>query len=484
MKRAILCAALCVLLGGCGARGTIGPDITDPAQPDAVISADLIDFPQDLRVYAAGQPELALLSEEKQKEEDARFNRLFFQPWGAKAPSSPAEQVFEAVRGINPLRVYVENLRPVDPERWQAILANTDEAAFAGKNGTALPAITVKTAYLRRLPTAMPFFLYPRQAGEGFPFDYLQNSALWAGTPVSIIHRSRDSAWVYVESALVGGWVSADSVAVAGPEFMEYWRSLPLAAVLRDNVQLADGNAGRDAATGKPLPVTVHIGTVLPMDPASGSRSSPVLLFPARGNDGMAVIRRARVAPEDAAPKPLPLTPYIIASVGNGMMGQPYGWGGLFENRDCSSTMRDLFTPFGIWLPRNSQAQGRMGRQVTVTSLNPDEKERVIMAEGVPFFSLVRMRGHVGLYLGSYAPRSGQYQGREMPVFFHNIWGLRVLDPERADESGNPLSGRAVIGKAVVTTLRPGAEHPDISSPASLLDRIDGLAVLPQGNGQ
>lgn len=484
MKRLLL-LCLCVLLGACGARQMPGPDITDPAVADAVVCADLTDFPQDLTVYAArlGQGAV-LLSAERQREEDARFNRRFFQPWGRSTPFSAAEQVFEAVRGMNPSRGYAENLRPIDPARWQAILANCNEGAFAGKRGTATPAITVKSAHLRRLPTHMPFFFYPRQAGEGFPFDYLQNSVLWVGMPVSIIHRSRDAAWVYVESSLVGGWVPADAVAVTSREFMDYWQSAPLAAVIRDGVLLADRSRGRDAVAGAPLPVTAHIGTVLPFDPDTGRRAAPVVLYPARGEDGMAVVRRAQLAPEEAAAKPLPLTPQIIAAVGNGMMGQPYGWGGMFENRDCSAAMRDLFAPFGIWLPRNSQAQGRVGRQVTVTGLSPDEKERVIMAEGVPFFSLVRMRGHVGLYLGSYTPSGGQYAGRAMPVFFHNVWGLRVLDPEKTDANGAPLNGRAVIGKAVVTSLRPGAEHETIASPASLLDRIEGLAVLPEGSGK
>lgn len=58
-----------------------------------------------------------------------------------------------------------------------------------------------------------------------------------------------------------------------------------------------------------------------------------------------------RVSSSDAVRKPIPLTARAAAEIGNRMMGQPYGWGGYLFNRDCSLAMRDLFVPFGVWLP-------------------------------------------------------------------------------------------------------------------------------------
>jgi hypothetical protein len=300
---------------------------------------------------------------------------------------------------------------------------------------------------------------------------------------VAVIHTSRDGAWVYVENRLFSGWAPAESVAAVDAGFMKFWQTAPLAAVLKDKVELRPDRAPSDAVTGRPLPAVVNIGAVLPFaaraygpagqDDAQGNGFT--VIYPARAADGTAVMRSARIPLNQAAPKPLPLTPGNIAGVGNEMMGQPYGWGGLFGDRDCSAMTRDLFIPFGIWLPRNSVNQNRMGRIVPVTGLPPDEKERRIMAEGIPFFSLVTMKGHVGLYLGPWP-----LHGKEAPVMFHNVWGVRVTDPMRLNADGTHPAGRAVIGKAVVTTLRPGAEHPLITSPAGILDRIDGLSILPE----
>ncbi|GHV53063.1 hypothetical protein FACS1894206_03010 [Deltaproteobacteria bacterium] len=157
-------------------------------------------------------------------------------------------------------------------------------------------------------------------------------------------------------------------------------------------------------------------------------------------------------------------------------MGQPYGWGGLLGNRDCSSLMDDLFAPFGIYLPRNSQAQTRLGTRVDLTNLTADQKEERILREGVPFFSLVSMKGHVALYLGAYPVTGLDGVTKDVPVMFHSIWGLRAI----TGSGENKREGRGVIGKAVVTSFRPGAEHPSIATPASLLDRVNGLAVLPE----
>ena len=38
-------------------------------------------------------------------------------------------------------------------------------------------------------------FYDPTQLGEGFPFDYNQNSAIKINTPIMVSHLSKDRAW-------------------------------------------------------------------------------------------------------------------------------------------------------------------------------------------------------------------------------------------------------------------------------------------------
>jgi len=154
-----------------------------------------------------------------------------------------------------------------------------------------------------------------------------------------------------------------------------------------------------------------------------------------------------------------------VAEVGSPMLGQAYGWGGLDGLCDCSALTRDLLIPFGIHLPRHSANQARAGRVIELGHLSNAEKEATIIAKGAPFRSLVWFRGHIGVYIG-------EYKGRAM--YFHNMWGLRIKDAEGG------CTGRAIVGKGVITTLQPGLERPDLCHPGSFLDRVEKLTILPQ----
>lgn len=458
-------------LSSCSSKG---PDVTRFGLADPVICADLGALPQDLAVYAlrAGN-DVALMTPARQGREDERYNERFFAPWTSGLERLTKEHAFEAVAAMDPTKGFAENLRPYDADRWNDIVAN----CFMEGYGT-IPvrhAITVSTAHLRRMPTDAPYFENPDIGGEGFPFDYMQNSVLWTATPVAVTHVSRDQMWAFVETHFISGWTRVSNLAVVDSAFMKTWRSRPLAAIVRDNVDLIVVDQKRDAVSGQSATVPAHMGVIVPFAPLPRNASPPnsphaLVNIPMRDAEGKAVIAMALSPIFATARKPMLLTPEAVARVGNAMMGQPYGWGGMFGQRDCSAAMRDLFAPFGIWLPRNSGQQGRIGSTLDVSGLSPDQKEARIMRDGVPFFSLVSMKGHVGLYLGAY-PQNG----REVPVMFHNIWGLRVMKGWGRDAAEE----RAVIGKAVVTTMRPGVEHSNISTPAGLLDRIAGLAVLP-----
>ena len=134
---------------------------------------------------------------------------------------------------------------------------------------------------------------------------------------------------------------------------------------------------------------------------SGGSGSSLRLLVPVRDPQGRAVAVPVRVSPSDAVRKPIPLTARAAAEIGNRMMGQPYGWGGYLFNRDCSLAMRDLFVPFGVWLPRNSSAQAKAWQFISFVKASPSGKESIIKDEGVPFATLLWLRGHITLYMGS-----------------------------------------------------------------------------------
>ncbi len=176
------------------------------------------------------------------------------------------------------------------------------------------------------------------------------------------------------------------------------------------------------------------------MFPEEGPIGGPHLVLAAVADEeGRAVIRQVVLPEEAAAVKPLPLTRKNLARAANVLVGQPYGWGGMYENRDCSAMIRDLFAPFGIWLPRNSKDQAREGgRWIDLSMLKAVEKERVIRRDGVPYLTLLYMKGHIMLYMVCMTTL----------CWYSTISGA-------SDERKGEIATKQIVGQAAITTYGP-----------------------------
>ncbi len=76
---------------------------------------------------------------------------------------------------------------------------------------------------------------------------------------------------------------------------------------------------------------------------------------------------------------------YAQTFVGN----LPYVWGGtsLKSGADCSGFVQSIFKKFGVSLPRSSDEQGRTGRKIKASQLQPGD--------------LVHYDGHIAIYIGN-----------------------------------------------------------------------------------
>ena len=471
--------SLCLLVASCATAPL--PVTPPPAPADA---RDLLGLSQDLNVYLApASLDRPLIAPATQQQMLSQFRTMHYGPW---VRSKPVYSRQDALWGLGMLprnRHYGENLRLLGPgfraEMEALVQANSyPNAGF--------PAIATANTSLRVLPTIRPGFLKPTQPGEGFPFDYWQNSGIWAGTPVYVSHVSADGAWSLVETRFAGGWVRTSDLATVDEAFMSRWLAQPLLAVTREHVSIfgeaepsfatSNANATQPAA----FLFQGRIGTVLPL--SGQDDTGYTVLVPARGTDGRAVLLTAHLAQADAAPMPLAPTPRNFALLANQMMGQPYGWGGYLENRDCSALLLDLYTPFGVFMPRNSRQQARTGAQTDISALTPEQKQSQMLSQGVPLLTLLHKPGHIMLYIGQ---GTGAYAGRAL--IYHAAWGLKTRDAKGAE-------GRFVIGRTAITTVQPGRELPEVARVGTLLDGIDSMTfVAPlggtvvgndQGNGQ
>jgi hypothetical protein len=280
----------------------------------------------------------------------------------------------------------------------------------------------------------------------------LQQSSVNANTPLFVSHFSKDRAWCYVETPFANGWLPVRDIAMVDRDLIADWKKREFAAVIRRRLPIYDG-LGRycfDASLGAQFPI------------AGGEGGSYRVLLARPSARGQAELQEATIPKSAAVKKPLLLTQRNIARLINQMIGQPYGWGGLYGERDCSAALMDLFAGFNLWLPRNSSEQARAGIFADLSRFKPKEREKVVRSLGIPYLTLLWLKGHVLLYLG-------EYHGRA--AVFHNFWGVRTRDLWGRE-------GRRVVGEARITTLEPGREVRNFYRKNCILSRLGGMVFL------
>lgn len=413
---------------------------------------DIQDLKQDHLYYISPQgAERDLISPNLQKRMDDSYNSLYFAPWHQEKPLCQLETVAKEFRKYKKYLGYGENRRR-HGRAWIKNLA--ENARLSEYPNSGIRAVTVNVADLRVLPTHRPHFYDMRSSSRGYPFDSLQRSSVAANTPLYISHVSRDRAWYLVETPYAPGWMSVRDVAFVDDRFVEEWETGKYIVIVKDRIPLY--------AEDDLYLFRAPLGSIFPKVEETESGIG-ILVAVADGNR-KAVIKRSTVRKEAATTKPLRLTTMNIARLSNELINEAYGWGGLYQNRDCSAMIRDLFAPFGLWLPRHSADQAKEGGTfIDLRNLSPEEKELMIMKYGIPYLTLLWKRGHIMLYIG-------HHQGKVL--VFHNMWGV----PTR-DLLGR--KGRKIVGHAAITTLHPGSEFINVDFPEDVLSRgVAGMIIL------
>ncbi|MDF2690538.1 MAG: hypothetical protein K0S29_393 [Gammaproteobacteria bacterium] len=295
--------------------------------------------------------------------------------------------------------------------------SNTDETAIA-----------VQNTYLRQLPTMGPR-LNTRTASPDYHFDTLQISSVWVGTPLHVLQVSSDKQWALIKTSWMVGWVPFSAVAYVDSSFIKQWQTGQYVAVVDNKAQIESSDSAAS--------FTAYIGSIFPYDKKTSS--SYEVLMPVMGSNHDAEIEYAEVDNTVVNQFPIAATPNNFARIIQQLMGEPYDWGGLRYNSDCSALMMKVFTPFGIWLPRSSISQASTGTYVPLIRKTVQQRIRYLVKYGVPFMTLVYINGHIMLYVG-------KYQGQ--PIIFHNLWGLATA-----------RHGFAYAGKAVLTRVDVGASQ-------------------------
>ena len=332
---------------------------------------------------------------------------------------------------------YGENFHPYLPTWIQTISTNMNLDQFAAplSFNAAQRGIIVQNTDARILPTRDPHFYNFTLPGQGYPFDNLQESVIWVGTPVYILGTTQDGAWSLVMTSSFTDWVATEVVAKVSTEFINSWN----AQVLNNLAVITRTQAPVINADSRHFQFSGYVGTLLPL--LNQSENQYTILIPLKDSNGNANPSEALVSTLDAGIVPLLATREIFAKLFRNLQNRPYGWGGSCFYNDCSQEMQSIFAALGIWVPRDSWMQEHAGPTVDLSSEPMQERMDYLRLHGHPLMTIVYIYGHVFLYLGNYDEPSIDPQ--PIIMTYQNIWGLVPHDG----------SSRSVIGQAAFLPL-------------------------------
>jgi len=406
---------------------------------------DLVNIPQDVTFFSKNIEKNVPLQEAQ-----VRYAQRYFHIWNIDKPKENLNSIKWPFIAFRAGKNYGENLQPLEQSFFDMMLENANFEAYATFNAKAL---TLKEVNLRVFPTIRPLLKDPSLAGEGFPFDYLQNSTIHANEPIFVSHYSKDREWAYVFSNFASGWIKTDKFVILEKEHIKAWQNAQQVAIIKEGEPIydLDGNFLFKSKIGMMFALISEdekAYTVLSV--ASYKNSKPLFL-------------RSKISKNVATKEILRLDENSLTAIVNEVSKTNYGWGGMYEQRDCSSMLRDMFAPFGIWLPRNSLQQSKVGRVISLSDLSDEEKINIIKEKAVPFQTLLYKKGHVVLYVGTF---------NDEIIVFHNTWGIRTKK--------DGIEGRVVVGKAVFSSLNIGKYVENYDEESSMLKNLISMNIITQ----
>ena len=271
-----------------------------------------------------------------------------------------------------------------------------------------------------------------RKLAESPLIDRFQETHLEPGQPALIFHTSTDGLWLFAQVFNYCGWVERAKLALfdrtVWHEYCERYQREFL-VVSGKRLYIAENYCADYPSLlfsmGARLPLWYgEQQEIVDLQNVCGSYT---VAMPRRQPDGSGCIVPMLIPlSSDVAVGNVPFTGANLLRQAFKMLGERYGWGGLFESWDCSGLVVAAYSVFGFNLPRNcaiDEQPSALIRKLDFSEnddiMNKSQKLATLIPGGVIFTP-----GHVMIYLGSVADK---------PYVIHSTSGGR-------DSNGNILN--------------------------------------------
>jgi len=434
LKQLLYLSLVLIIFGGCS---WVHQEQQIQIAPKALPS-DLDRFPQEPASYSKNIQKSRLSNQD--------FFKKYFRVWSIKSPSISKKNAMWPHYVYKHGDSYGENLQLIERQFFDDMLLNSNFDAYASINKKAL---SLRLLNIRAFPTDKPLLRDPKRAGEGFPFDYMQNSTIAPNKPLFVSHYSRDREWAFVETSFAFGWVKTKDIVFIPNKHAKVWQKAEHIFLTTEGVPIY-------AENGEFL-FKSRIGMLLALIDEDEQSFRVLTISAKRGNKPL--FNTSRILKKHGHKGALSFNSKNINKILTELMKTNYGWGGMYEQRDCSSMLRDFYMPFALWLPRNSSMQAQQGEKISLEGLSNEEKIQIIKEHAIPFETLLYKRGHIVLYVGTFD---------DEVVVFQNVWAVQTKK--------DGVIGKNVVGKAVFSGLELGKNLDDFDVNGSVLLNLKSMS--------
>ena len=269
-------------------------------------------------------------------------------------------------------------------------------------------AVAVKRCDIKLFPTDTVLSSYK----DYWYDDANQASAVLMNEPVLVLWTGAEKKWVLVKTAFVTGWTRAENIAyVSDSEFERYFDYTlkthePFVTVTADRYKIQkmnyiDGKTSElpDLFMGTYLHIVKWTDPAISKDMERTPHGNYAVQIPIRKSDGNIGYRYAAIPCSVCNMGLVPFTQANTLRLLFNAIGNPYGWGGQSENRDCSGLSMETFRCFGFIFGRNSLAQASMPGK-TVDFRETTDEEALELCRTLPAGTLMYFKGHIFMYIG------------------------------------------------------------------------------------
>ena len=441
--RVIVGAALCLLLASCTSTEHAAGDT---APPHAVVGVSEAQLDADFWIRRAPNATRTVLDVRTIAEQNARLLKLdpSARDMEALPPTLSAQQVRSWIAALSTAPeqdMFDISGRKLERVDFDALIDNVALEQVPATQHTRY-GLVVRRADLRTFPSMLSGFT----SAESQNVDRFQETALFPGTPVAMVHESRDGNWWFVVSSLYTAWVEKRFIAEGGADqVFGYVRKSPYLVVTGATAKTVF-TPTRPSVSELQLDMGVRVPVLADWPPSQAVNgqhpyTAHVIELPERAADGSLAFTPALLPrTADTTDDYLPLTRANLLDQGFKFLGERYGWGHSNNARDCSGFVSEVYRSFGVQLPRNTRDQAVSPALNRITFTEADDHERrMTVLRDLQVGDLIYIPGHVMMVIGF---------DQGMPYVIHDTTGISYLD-EKGDIR------RVVLNGVSVTPITP-----------------------------